>query len=187
MRLTTFFIITILLLSACTPRTRTATPAPAATPQPTTTPAPTPEPITLEGRVGNLVAIGETVDSLLAKGALIGASFASPPSTLYRLPGGENLLYICDATNTLFQARLLYTDPANANLVTPFSLSFSSSLADLEASGLTEVVGSDPNLRYFNYGYDESLNLVQPVGFYFTFDITQNRIIMIDVLSSCAT
>lgn len=154
------------------------------------TPAPVPAdeavPVTLEGRVGNIVAIGETVDSLLAKGALVGASFASPPSTLYILPGGENLLYVCDATNTLFQARLIFSDPVNANLVTPFGLSFNSTLADLEASGLTEVVGSDANLRYFNYGYDESLNLVQPVGFYFTFDIAQNRIIMIDVLSNCA-
>lgn len=188
MRLITFFLITVFLLSACTPRTQTTTtpstptpPATETTPQP-----PVAEPITLEGRVGNLVAIGEGVDSLLAKGALVSASFATPPSTLYVLPGGENLLYVCDATSTLFQARLLFSDPANANLVTPFGLSFASTLDELEAAGLSEVVGSDPNLRYFNYGYDASLNLVQPVGFYFTFDVAQNRIIMIDVLSNCA-
>ena len=190
MKLSMVFLTVILLISACAPRTRATTPAPAPTPPlATVTPAPVPAdaavPVTLEGQVGNLVAIGETVDSLLAKGALIGASFATPPSTLYILPGGENLFYVCDATNMLFQARLLFSDPANANLVTPFGLSFSSTLDELEAAGLTEVVGTDPNLRYFSYGYDDALNLIQPVGFYFTFDITQNRIIMIDVLSNC--
>ena len=167
----------------------TAAPSTAAPDTSTSTPEPAPPEeslISYEGQVGPLAAIGESVDALLSRGAVALQTYESPPSTLYQLPGSDSLFFTCNTTGTLFQARLLNTDPYGSSLITPFGLTFASSLDELSGSGLSEVVGTDPNLRYFSFGYNDNIQLVQEVGFYFTFDVGLDRIVMIDVLSECA-
>lgn len=140
--------------------------------------------ITLTGRIGERNFIGQDADALAAAGARVVGSFETPPSTLYQYPDSDNYYFVCNATNAVFQIKLVYTESKNYSLLTPFGVGLLSFADELRAAGLTEQVGDAEN-QYFSYGYDSAGQLSETVGFYFTFNTVANAVTALDIISSC--